>query len=92
MSKPVAIGTYSRNGLYQISDTDRDSNSNILVTVRDTSGEQELTTARLSAMRKFALRAVPEQYEGQAKTATTVRTWFSNGSSRATFSVSRQER
>lgn len=87
MSKPVAIGTYSRNGLYQITDTDRDTNSTILVTVRETIGEHELSTARLAAMRKFALRVLPER-EGQTKTATTVRVWFNNGYSRATFTVS----
>lgn len=89
-AKTITIGAYSRNGLYQIVDTDRDINSTITVTVRETSGETNLTPARLTAMRKFALRAVPEQYEGQVMSATTVRTWFSNGYSRATFAVSRQ--
>lgn len=91
-AKTITIGAYSRNSLYQILDTDRDINGNITVTVRETSGEAELNTARLTAMRKFALRAVPEQYEGQAMSATTVRTWFSNGYSRATFVVVRQAR
>lgn len=92
MSKSVEIGTFSRNGLYQITDTNWDSNGTLAVTVREMIGEQSLPKTRLEAMRKFARRALPEYHEGQTKSAATVRTWFANGQSHATFAVSRLDR
>lgn len=86
------IGDYSRNGLYQITDTSWDSNGTLRVTVREMVGEQELPPARLEAMRRFARRALPEYHEGQTKSARTIRTWSADGCYRATFAVSRNER
>jgi len=88
----VTIGTFSRNGLYQITDTNWDSNGTLKVTVREMIGEREMPKARLEAMRKFARRALPEYRPGQTKGAATVRTWFANGQSHATFAVTRLDR
>lgn len=89
MSKSLEIGAYSRNGLYQITDTNWDNNGTLSVTVREMIGEREMPKPRLEAMRRFARRALPEYREGQTKSAATVRTWFANGQSHATFAVSR---
>lgn len=86
------LGDFSRNGLYQITDTSWDSNGTLKVTVREMIGEPELPKARLEAMRRFARRALPEYHEGQTRSARTVRTWYAQGTSHATFAVSRNER
>jgi hypothetical protein len=91
MSK-VSIGDYSRNGLFQITDTNWDSNGTLTVTVREMIGEREIPKPRLEAMRRFARRALTEYQPGQTKGAATVRTWFANGQSHATFAVTRNER
>jgi hypothetical protein len=91
MTETPEIGTYSRNGLYQITDTSWDSNGTLRVTVREMIGEQELPKARLEAMRKFARRALPEYREGQTRSARTIRTWYATGQMHATFAVSRNE-
>lgn len=88
MGKPVEIGTYSRNGRYQIINKDRDINSAILITVRETSGAATLTKPLLESMKKFALRALPDHYEGKTTRTTLVRTGVSTGSSSATFAIS----
>lgn len=92
MNKSVEIGDSSRNGLYQISDTNWDNNGTLNVTVREMIGEQALPKERLEAMRRFARRALPEYQPGQTKSARTVRTWYAQGQSHATFAVSRNER
>ncbi len=92
MSKSLSIGDFSRNGLYQITDTSWDSNGTLKVTVREMIGERELPKARLEAMRKFARRALPEYRPGQTKSARTVRTWYATGQMHATFAVTRNER
>lgn len=84
-------GDFSRNGLYQITDTNWDSNGTLKVTVRERIGERGITKARLEAMRRFARRALPEYSKGQTRSARTVRTWFAQGCSHATFAVSRNE-
>lgn len=89
MSKTLEIGDYSRNGMYQITDTAWDSNGTLRVTVREMIGERELPKARLEAMRRLARRALPEYYPGQTRRASTVRTWYADGCSHATFDVSR---
>lgn len=91
MSKELNIGDYSRNGLYQITDTSWDSNGTLRVTVREMIGEREIPKARLEAMRRFARRALPEYRPGQTRSAKTVRTWYAQGQSHATFAVSRNE-
>jgi hypothetical protein len=88
MGKPVEIGTYSRNGLYQLINKDRDINSAIILTVRETSGEQTLSKARIESMKKFAVRALPDHYEGKAAKVALVRTGTSSGYASATFAVS----
>lgn len=88
----VSIGDFSRNGLYQITDTSWDSNGTLRVTVREMIGEREMPKARLEAMRRFARRALPEYHEGQTKGAATVRVWYAQGCSHATFAVTRNER
>lgn len=85
------LGDFSRNGLYQITCTLWDSNGTLSVTVREMIGERELPKERLEAMRRFARRALPEYHKGQTRSARTVRTWFADGGSHATFAVSRNE-
>lgn len=92
MTTAIEIGTFSNNGLYQITDTNWDSNGTLNVTVREMIGETAIPKARLEAMRKFARRALTEYHEGQTKSARTVRTWYAQGQSHATFAVSRNER
>ena len=89
MTKSLTIGDISRNSLYQITDTNWDSNGTMRVTVRELIGERELPKARLEAMRRFARRALPEYHEGQTKGARTIRTWYAEGCSHATFAVTR---
>jgi len=88
----VKIGDISRNGLYQITDTNWDSNGTMKVTVRELIGEREIPKDRLEAMRRFARRALPEYRKGQTRGARTIRTWYADGCSRATFAVTRNER
>lgn len=85
----VKLGTFSRNGLYQITDTAWDSNGTLRVTVRELIGERGIPKARLEAMRRFARRALPEYHKGQTKGARTIRTWYTQGCSHATFAVTR---
>lgn len=92
MGKTPALGDFSRNGLYQITDTHWDSNGTLRVTVREMIGERELPKARLEAMRRFARRALPEYRPGQTRGASTVRTWYAQGGMHATFDVTRNER
>jgi hypothetical protein len=86
----VKLGDISRNGLYQITDTSWDSNGTLRVTVRELIGERGISKARLEAMRRFARRALAHQ--DQTKSAKTIRTWYNQGCSHATFAVSRLER
>lgn len=92
MSKSVEVGDFSRNGMYQITGTMWNMNGGLSVTVREMIGERELPKARLEAMRRFARRALPEYYKGQTKSAKTVDTWYAQGTSHATFLISRNER
>lgn len=89
MSKTPATGDFTRNGLYQITDTHWDSNGTLRVTVREMIGERDIPKARLEAMRRFARRALPEYRQGQTRSVRTVRTWYAQGTSHATFAVSR---
>lgn len=92
MSKELALGDFSRNGLFQITDTSWDSNGTLRVTVREMIGERELLKSRLEAMRRLARRALVETYKGQTRSARTVRTFYAGGTSHATFTVSRLPR
>jgi hypothetical protein len=87
----VKLGDFSKNGLYQITDTSWNHNGTLNVTVREMIGERELPKARLEAMRRFARRALPEYKPGQTRSARTVRTWYATGQMHATFAVSRNE-
>jgi len=86
----LEIGDYSRNGLYQITDTRWDSNGTMYVTVREMIGERELPKTRLEAMRRFARRAL--SHPEKTRSARTVRTCYASGQSHATFAISRLER
>ena len=81
------IGSTTRNGLYQISDTAHRSwfdgrPGQLRVTVREMMGERTLSPAALRGMRNLARRAV------RGATATELmRVWYSGGQSHATFIV-----
>lgn len=92
MPKTLEIGDYSRNGMYQITDTAWDSNGTLRVTVRELYGVSMIGPQMLEAMRRLARRALVEYHPGQTRRASTVRTWHANGCSHATFDVSRNER
>lgn len=87
----VKLGDFSKNGLYQITDTSWNHNGTLSVTVREMIGERSIPKARLEAMRRFARRALPEYKPGQTRSARTVRTWYATGQMHATFAVSRNE-
>lgn len=83
----AGIGDRTRNGLYEITDTNWDHNGTLRVTVRELIGERELSPARIRAMRDLARRALP--YPEKTRSAKCVRTWYAQGCSHATFWVSR---
>lgn len=83
------IGTRSRNGLYEITDTNWDSNGTMRVTVRELIGEKELPKARIVSMRRLARRALPEYRQGQTRKSPEVNRVWHNGSWHITFAVSR---
>jgi hypothetical protein len=85
------IGTRSRNGLYEITDTNWDSNGTMRVTVRELIGEKELPKSRVLAMRRLARRALPEYRKGQTRKSPEVNRFFSGGSWGITFAVSRND-
>lgn len=92
MSKELTVGDISRNGMYQITDTSWDSNGTLRVTVRERYGVSMFGPQMLEAARRFARRALTEHYKGETKSARTIRTWYADGCSHATFAVSRNER
>ncbi len=86
------IGTQTRNGLAEITDTSWDSNGTLTVTVREMIGGFDGWIGgerrALRVMRDLARRALIEYHPGQTR---TVRTWYTGGQHHATFAVSRNE-
>jgi len=83
----LTVHDRSRCDLYEITCTRWDGNGTLFVTVRETIGEREISPRRLAAMRRLARRAI--DHPERTRSARTVRTWFAQGSSHATFAVSR---
>jgi hypothetical protein len=84
--KTLTIGDSTRNGLYQITDTNLHGDI-LQVTVRELIGEHRLPVERLEAMRRLARRAVerPETIVS----ARTVNQCFWQGSWHVTFAIVR---
>ena len=89
----LEIGTTSKDGLVQITDTSWDGNGTLLVTVRELIGGFDGwiggKARAVRKMRDFARRALPEYYDGQTVSVKVIRTWTAQGGSHATFAVSR---
>ena len=85
----LTIGDFSRNGLYQITDTNWDHNGTLRVTVREMLGERQLSAKAIRAMRDLARRAI--SHPEKTRSAKLVRSWYAQGQSHATFAVSRLE-
>lgn len=83
----ATIGTRTRNGLYEVTDTNWDHNGTLRVTVREFIGERELSPGAIRAMRDLARRALPHPH--LTRSARCVRTWYAQGGMHATFWVSR---
>jgi len=90
MVKELGIGDTSRNGMYQITDTNWDHNGTLRVTVRELYGVSMVGPQMLEAMRRLARRAL--SHPDQTRSARTARTFYADGCSHATFAVSRLER
>lgn len=84
--KTLGHGDLSRNGLYQITDMAWNTNGTLRVTVREMIGERELPKSKLEAMRRFARRALPS-----VSGTKTIRTWYAQGCSHATFTLTPAE-
>lgn len=87
MAKVLEIGDLSRNGLYQIVDTNWDCNGTLRVTVRELIGERSINAVALRAMRDLARRAL--MYPEKTRSVRVVRQFFADGSTHVTFDVSR---
>lgn len=85
------IGDRSRNGLYEITDTNWDHNGTLRVTVRELIGEPvyRLDAKRIRAMRDLARQAI--DHPDKTRSARLIRTWYAQGGSHAAFAVSRLE-
>ena len=83
------MGDSTRDGLLQISDTSWDGNGTLRVTVREMVG-QPWDKRSLRVARDLARRAL--MYPEKTLSARTVRTWWAQGQSHATFAVSRVTR
>lgn len=93
MSKKVTIGSMSRNGLFQIVDTNWDHNGTLRVTVREMVGDGclDMSDAKMvQAMRRLARRAIghPEK----TRSSRVVNRFTYQGCATVTFAVSRLER
>jgi hypothetical protein len=87
------IGTTTRNGLFQVVDTNWDHNGTLRVTVREMVGDNCLDmtdAAMVAAMRKLARRAI--DHPEKTRSSRVVNRFTSGGSKHATFAVSRLER
>ena len=89
MTKTLTIGDYSRDGYYQITDTNWDHNGTLRVTVRELYGVSMIGPGMLEAMRRLARRAI--SHPDKTRSARTVRTFYANGCSHATFAVTRND-
>jgi hypothetical protein len=83
------IGDLSRNGLYQVTDTNWDHNGTLRVTVREMVGVPlaYLTAKDIRAMRDLARRAIA--HPNKTRSAKLVNKWHAQGGCHATFAVSR---
>lgn len=80
----IGIGSVSRNGLYQITDTSPDSEHGVLrVTVREMIGERNISDKQRDAMRRFARQAVRN-----ATSTRSCREYYADGCTHITFFVS----
>lgn len=83
------IGDFSRDGLAQIVDTSWDSNGTMKVTVREMIG-QPIDPNMLARMRRLARSAI--SHPELTRQSRAGRAYFTEGSYRITFYVSRLER
>lgn len=85
-NQTYTIGDRSHDGLLEITDTFWDSNGSMRVTVRELVGQRwtEYPYPVLERARRLAKRTL-----GNIKTTRLENTWYANGCSHATFTVSR---
>jgi hypothetical protein len=82
----------SANGLFQIVDTNWDSNGTLRVTVREMVGDHclDMSDERMvRAMRRLARRALP--YPHLTRSSRVINRFHSGGCDHVTFAVSRNE-
>jgi hypothetical protein len=86
----LEIGDYSRNGKYQITDTNWDSNGTLRVTVRELYGLSMVGPGMILEMRRLARRAI--SHPEKTTSSRVVREFSANGCAHVTFAVSRLPR
>jgi hypothetical protein len=82
----LEIGARSRDGFYEITDTNSEGNGTLRVTVRELYGVSMAGPAMLQAMRRLARRAV-----ANPASAAEVNRFYSGGCSHVTFAVTARE-